>query len=175
MRTLLKTLITIVVLFVVVGFLLPSSAHVERSVTINASPDRIFPLINDLKAFNRWSPWSRKDPNTTYVFSGSESGVGMKVRWHSEQPDVGTGSQEIVASVPDESVRTRLDFGEMGQAVASFVIAPKGDASEVTWSFDTELSWNPIDRWVGLAMDKLLGPDYEAGLMNLKELAESGS
>jgi hypothetical protein len=32
---------------------------------------------------------------------------------------------------------------------------------------------NPLNRWFGLMMDRLVGPDFEAGLANLKRLAES--
>jgi hypothetical protein len=32
---------------------------------------------------------------------------------------------------------------------------------------------SPVYRWLGLFMDRLVGPDFEAGLANLKRLAES--
>ena len=173
MKTLLKILVTIVALFVVVGLLLPSHAHVERSITINASAEKIFPYINSLRMFNRWSPWYERDQDATYEFSGPDSGVGMKMNWFSEQRDVGSGSQEIIASKLNESVKTALDFGEMGQAIAEFRIRQEAAGSVVTWSFDEDISWNPIHRWFGLFLEKLLGPDYEAGLSNLKQLVES--
>jgi hypothetical protein len=175
MKILLKILITIVVLFVVTGLLLPSQAHVERSIQIDAPAASVFPYLNDLRAFNRWSPWAGRDPDASYAFSGPESGVGMRMRWYSAQPDAGSGSLMIVASVPHESVTMTLDFGEMGQAQSTLTIAPEGEGSRVTWSFDQELSWNPIHRWTGLAMEPLLGPDYAQGLARLKKLVEAES
>jgi hypothetical protein len=173
MKILLKILVTIILLFVIVGLLLPSRVLVERSVLIDAPATKIFPYLNDLRAFNRWSPWAGRDPNATYSFSGPDSGVGMRMRWYSEQPDVGSGSQEIVTSVPGKSVTTVLDFGETGQARATLFITADGVSSRVTWRFEEELSWNPLHRWIGLAMDSLLGPDYEQGLANLKSLLEA--
>jgi hypothetical protein len=35
-----------------------------------------------------------------------------------------------------------------------------------------EHGMNPIHRWFSLFMDKLVGPDFEAGLKSLKALAE---
>jgi hypothetical protein len=32
---------------------------------------------------------------------------------------------------------------------------------------------NPVNRWFGLFMDRLVGPDFEAGLGNLKRVAEA--
>ncbi|MEJ2322448.1 MAG: SRPBCC family protein [Gammaproteobacteria bacterium] len=175
MKILLKILITIVLLFVVTGLLLPSQVHVERSIHIDAPAVTVFPYLNDLRAFNRWSPWAGRDPDASYDFSGAESGVGMRMRWYSEQPDAGSGSLVIIASVPDESVTMALDFGDMGQAQSTLAITPEDEGARVTWSFDEELSWNPIHRWTGLAMESLLGPDYAQGLANLKKLVESES
>ena len=33
---------------------------------------------------------------------------------------------------------------------------------------------NPVYRWMALFMDRMVGPDFEAGLANLKALAEKG-
>ena len=173
MKPLLIILLIIIVLFVVTGLLLPSQVHVERSIRIDAPPAAVFPYLNDLRAFNRWSPWAGRAPDTSYAFSGPDAGVGMRMRWYSEQPDAGSGSQEIIASVPDESVTMTLDFGEMAQAQSTLAIAPEGEGARVTWSFDEELSWNPIHRWTGLAVESLLGPDYARGLANLKQLVEA--
>jgi len=36
-----------------------------------------------------------------------------------------------------------------------------------------DLGHSPVNRWFGLFMDKLVGPDFDAGLANLKRLSES--
>ena len=35
-----------------------------------------------------------------------------------------------------------------------------------------DMGANPLYRWMGLFMDKLTGPDFDAGLANLKAVAE---
>lgn len=104
--------------------------------------------------------------------SGPEAGVGNTLNWTSEHPQVGTGSQEIVESVPEQTVKTALDFGPMGSASASFDLTPEGDQTQVTWGFESDLGMNPMSRWMGLMMDKWVGGDYERGLTNLKALVE---
>jgi len=54
----------------------PDSFQVRRSATINAAPEKIFPLINDLHRFNSWNPFEKKDPNLKRSYSGPESGKG---------------------------------------------------------------------------------------------------
>jgi carbon monoxide dehydrogenase subunit G len=63
----------------------------------------------------------------------------------------------------------------MGPADAAFELAPQGGGTQVTWTFETELGMNPIKRYFGLMLDRLLGADYEAGLTALKALVESNT
>lgn len=163
----------LVVLLAVIGLLLPAQSHVERSVVIDASVETVFPLVNNFHEFNRWSPWAKRDPDTQYRYEGPDSGVGAKVIWASDNPQVGAGSQEIVESEPNSRVATALDFGDMGGAQAAFTLEPKGRGVRVTWMFDVEHGMNPVNRYFGLMMNMWVGADYEAGLANLKALAES--
>ena len=41
----------------------PDQFQVQRSTRIKASANKIFPLIDDLHAFNTWNPFDKKDPN----------------------------------------------------------------------------------------------------------------
>ena len=93
LKTLLMGLILLVVVFVVLALFLPDTAHVERSIFVKAPPEAVFDLVDDFESFNRWSPWAQKDPDTQYSFTGPEQGVGAMMRWHSEDPSVGAGSQ----------------------------------------------------------------------------------
>lgn len=176
MRVITKILIVLVIgviLLLGVGLFLPGAAHVERSISIDAPPSTVFGLVNGFREFNQWSPWFDRDPEAQYTYAGPDSGVGAKMSWTSDQPDVGSGSQEIVASEPYGSVRMILDFGEQGIADSYFELVPGDTGTRVTWGFDTELGRNPIARYFGLFFDSLIGPDYESGLANLKKLAES--
>lgn len=165
-------LVGLIVVLVVVGFMLPRQVAVERSVVIAAAPEEVFPYVNSLKAFNEWSPWAEYDPDTQYTFSGPETGVGARVDWVSEQSNVGSGSQEIVESVENELVRTKLDFGSEGLADAHFQLKRVDDGTEVTWGFATDMGMNPMGRYFGLMMDKWVGADYERGLDRLKDVVE---
>lgn len=155
-----------------IGFLLPRQVHVERSIAIDAPPANVFALVDGFRRFNEWSPWAARDPNAVYTFDGPVSGIGARMAWTGDPKTVGSGSQEIVASEPYRLVRTRLEFGEEGPAEASFTLIPDGRGTRVTWGLDADLGGNPLDRWMGLLFDRMLGKDYETGLASLKALAE---
>lgn len=181
LKRLVAFLLVLIVVLIGVAFFLPNSAHVERSITIARPASVVFAVLNSYRRFNDWSPWAAKDPNAHYTITGPVAGVGAKESWQGDPKTVGTGSQEIIESKPNESVTTALDFGDMGKAKARFVLAPDGKGTRVKWTLDTEaplaldgkLVWNAIGRYMGFFMDGMVGPDYETGLARLKTLVET--
>lgn len=171
-RLLFRVMLGLLVLLVLIGFFLPSSANVERSIVIAAPAQAIFPHINGMKAFHAWSPWSDIDPETRYEFSGPDRGVGSRMSWYSGDNRVGEGSQEITASETDRRVETALTFGEDGSGKATFVLEPAGPDTRVRWQFETEFGWDLFGRYVGLMLDSMIGASYTKGLRDLKARIE---
>jgi hypothetical protein len=165
-------LLGLFLVFVAGGFVLPDRAHITRSNVISAPPERIFAVVSDLRRSKDWSPWFALDPQMTVTFEGEGAGVGQKMSWSSQNPDVGTGSQQTIGLVQDKQVVAALDFGEMGQATATVDLAAEGPGTRVEWALDVPLR-NIIERWFGLIMDRMVGPDFEKGLANLKAHVEA--
>lgn len=167
------TALGLILLFFGVGLFLPSTAHVERSIVVDAPQATVFALTNGYARFNEWSPWAEMDADTEYTYEGPSCGVGAKMSWISDNKNVGSGSQEVVFSTPFDEVKVQLDFGEQGIADAFYHFIPVDGGVNVTWGFDTDFGFNLIGRWFGLFFDSMIGSDYEKGLANLKALAES--
>jgi effector-binding domain-containing protein len=106
------------------------------------------------------------------TMEGPRSGVGAKYSW-SGNDKVGVGTQTITASVENQSVSHDLDFGSMGLAKAQMSLSPESNGTTVTWTLDSDMGVNPIGRYFGLLMDRMVGKDYERGLGKLKQLAET--
>ena len=165
--------------FVVTGYLLPRQVHVERSITIDRPASMMFELLNSYRHFNEWSPWAKRDPTARFIVSGPESGAGARMSWVGEPHLVGSGWQEIVASKPYEQIDIKLDFDDQVEADTGFGLVQQENATRVTWSFDSDLTegmnfFNSfLARYYGLLFDRWMGGDYEAGLANLKQFAES--
>ncbi len=175
MKTLKKVffvLVALVVIFVVVGFVLPSQRHVERSVVIDAPPCVVFSQVNGFKRFNDWSPWVAVMPDAEYDFEGPDFGVGSKMSWTATEPRPESGSQTIIASTPYERVDAELEFEGQGTAQSSFLLNGENGGTHLTWTFDTDFGLNILGRYWGLLLDRQLGPLYAQGLANLKRIAE---
>jgi effector-binding domain-containing protein/uncharacterized protein YndB with AHSA1/START domain len=172
LSVLLLGLLAAVVLAAAIALLLPASAHAERSIVIDAPQPSVFAIVNGFTLFREWSPWHALDPATEYSFDGPRHGVGAVMSWRSASRTVGSGSQRIAASEPSRLVRFTYEFGDRSTADAVITIEPEGEACRVTWSLDTEFGWNLVGRYFGLAFDRMIGPDFEQGLVRLKALAE---
>jgi uncharacterized protein YndB with AHSA1/START domain len=163
-------LIGLIVLLLLAAFLLPSGFKAERSVTINAPVEKVYPLVANVKDWKRWTVWNQRDPKMDIKYSGAESGVGAKWEWKSKTE--GNGTMEFVSA----EVNKKLGYAINVQGMASngeLVFTPAGNGTKLTWSMSGDSGMNPISRWFGYFMDRLVGPDFEAGLANLKKLAES--
>ncbi len=90
------------------------------------------------------SPRLHRDRETKLTYSEPESGVGHILNQSSDDPQVGTGSQEIVASVENQSVQIALDFGPMGTASAAFLLKSAGTGTQFTWGFTSDLGMTPV-------------------------------
>lgn len=175
LRNIIFALAGLIVLVVLGAYVFtPRMVHVERTITIAASPEEVFPYANDYTLFNEWSPWAHRDPDAEYEFTENTVGVGAGMTWSGDET-VGSGRQEITLSEPYDRIETYLDFGSQGDAVAFFTFEEVEGGTFVTWGFDTDMGLNPIGRYMGLMMDTWVGGDYEEGLQNMKALIESRS
>lgn len=171
-------IIAIVVVVLIVAALLfattrPDTFRVQRTTTIKAPPQKVFALINDFQHWSSWSPYEKKDPAMQRTRSGAASGAGSVYEWEGNK-DVGQGRMEITDAAPPSRITIQLDFIKPFAAhnTAEFTLQPTGEATSVTWAIYGPNQY--ISKLMGLFlnMDNLIGKDFEAGLADLKALAE---
>ena len=113
------------------------------------------------------------DPAMKRTYSGAASGKGAVYAWEGNSK-VGEGRMEITESSPPSKVTIKLDFVKPieGHNTAEFALEPKGDSTNVTWSMYGPSAY--IAKVIGIfvSMDKMIGKDFEAGLANMKAVAE---
>jgi uncharacterized protein YndB with AHSA1/START domain len=170
--------IALVVFLLIAGILIfaatrPDSFRVQRATSIKAPPDRIFPLINEFDRWGAWSPYEKRDPAMKRTRSGAARGQGAVYAWDGNN-QVGSGRMEITEASPPSKVVIKLDFFRPfeGHNTAEFTMEPQGDGTRVTWAMYGPASF--VSKLMGIffSMDNMIGRDFEAGLANLKALAE---
>ena len=170
--------ILLVVLLVIAGILLyaaarPGTFHIERSAIVQASPEKVFPLINDLHNWPRWAPQDRGDPTMKRTFSGAGSGTGAVSDW-SGSGETGQGRMTITQSLPPQSVTIAVDWQRPFRArnLNQFRLQPDGPNTRVTWSMTGPNLFVMKLMSVFKDMDRMMGQHFEQGLNNLKTAAE---
>jgi uncharacterized protein YndB with AHSA1/START domain len=180
MRALLKTLGVIVGLVVVAvaGLLLyattkPDVFRIERSVVINAPPEKIFPLITDLRQWPAWSPYEKKDPAMKRSYGVVTRGRGAIYEWDGDG-NVGSGKIIITESAQPSLVRLDLDMIRPFAAhnIVEFRLEPQGDATKVSWMMNGAIPYPAKVVHVLFDMDQMVGKDFVDGLASLKAAAE---
>lgn len=161
----------LITLFVATSFFISKDYSVERTIVINAEPSEIYPYVVDLKEWSKWGVWFKRDPNMELEFSGPDRAIGMRSEWKSETE--GNGEMEITQLEHNRRVLYRLYFPDFDMGSNGAVeIKPTSNGSIVTWRDEGTVDNNPINRYLALMMDGMIGPDFEMGLENLKILAE---
>ncbi len=132
-------------------------------------------FANDRRRFHRWADWSpyeKLDAGLKRSFSGAERGVGAAYACAGRK--AGSGRMEITACKPPARIVVRLDFIKPISArnTAEFTFERVGSGTKVTWAAYGRTTF--LTKVMGLffSMDKLLGPQFEAGFAGLKRVAE---
>ena len=174
LKIILIALPVIIVVFLIIVAMQPSSYRVTRSLAIIAPPDALFPHMNDLKKWERWNPWGKADPNMKLTYGGTASGVGANYSWAGNR-EVGEGRLTIAESRPGELVRYKMEFFKpmSGTAEAEFTFKPQSQQTEVTWTVTGEKDFMSKAFCIFVSMDKMLGTKFETALADLKAIAES--
>jgi hypothetical protein len=161
-----------VALIFAIGALLPRHWRAERSIVINAPPQRIHPFIANLRTWQDWAVSSKElDPQVRNTFDGEEIGVGSKWSWLG--PHLGRGQMEVVKA----DARTGVEIDEAIQtetinAHGSFSYRPEAGATRVTWVDEGRLPFI-LGGYFRSSVEHALGDSFARGLAVLKRKVEA--
>ena len=151
----------------------PSEFAVERAIEIRAPAAAVIGHIENVHAWEAWSPWHRMDPEMKLTYEGPESGPGAAYAW--DGPSIGRGRMTVMEVTP-ERVETKLEFlaPMAGTNRGVFTLEPAGDdATRLTWRMEGQNGFVAKAFALVMSMDQMIGSEFEHGLATLKELAEN--
>jgi uncharacterized protein YndB with AHSA1/START domain len=151
----------------------PDTFHMQRTRSVHAPPEKIFPFINDFHNWSRWAPQDKEDSTMVRSFSGPASGEGAASEWTSKG-GAGKGRMRIIESVPSTKILVKVDFTAPFEAhnINQFVLEPQGSDTIVTWSMQGTNLYVMKLMSIFVNMDRVAGRHFETGLDNLKVIAE---
>ncbi len=173
MRALKTILIIIGVLFgvwLLASLFGPKTTHVERSTTINATPETVYTYAKYLRNMYEWGVWRRMDKDAKYDLLGEDGTVGAKQTWDGDT--VMQGSMTITALEPNKSIKSDLAFADFMVSQVSLDMAPTAAGTEVTWSLHGDIPFKLRAMMLFMGMGSQVGKDFEMGLADLKRICE---
>ena len=147
--------------------------EIEKSVVIDASPERVFEVVADYRTWTTWSPWLIAEPTATVTVSKDAASVGSLYGWQGQV--TGQGELEHKRLVPSQLVEDELRFIKPFKSICktSFKLAPEGAGTRVAWDMKGSMPWFLF--WMIPMLKTFIGMDYQRGLNMLKEWIETGA
>ncbi len=143
----LKAMLVCLGLLIGAAFLLPGHRHVERSLDIPVSAQRVWGFVADPRQWTTWAPWSFNNP-------------AMRLR--------------LVSAEAPRLLTYTLTLVEMGaQARGALRLESTAAGTRVTWSLDADLGLDPMARWLGLRLERTIGAEFEQGLKDLALMSKA--
>jgi uncharacterized protein YndB with AHSA1/START domain len=163
----------VVVVLIAVIATRPSEFAIKRSTSINAPPEIVYANVVDFHEWAGWSPWDAMDPSMKKTYTGGP-GVGAKYEW-SGNDKVGTGAMTIADAKPNEAIGITLEFKTPFEATnrTDLTFAKSATGTDVTWAMTGKNNFMSKAMSLVMDMDKMVGPDFERGLLSLKGLSEA--
>ena len=154
----------------------PREFSVSRTASFAAPAPAVFAQVNDLRKWQAWSPWAKKDPQMKQTYAGPAAGAGASSSWVGNK-DVGEGRMTIVDSRANELVRFKLEFFKPFAATndAEFAFKEEGGRTAVTWTMRGQNNFIGKAMCLVFDMDKMVGGDFEQGLAGIRQIVESKS
>jgi hypothetical protein len=152
----------ILLLYLLVGLLLPGSWTATEESSLPVPPSAVYPFLDRLSAWESWTPF----PETGLEAFGPSEGAGSGVRW--DDPQYGRGEARIVEARPDTSVEYEvLIEGGSLRIHGSLTLTPEGGGSRLRWVEQGDFGWNPLMGYAARGMASSQGEAMKASLARL--------
>jgi hypothetical protein len=153
--------------FVGVGFLLSGQWTAERARMLEATPEVIFPYLEDLEEWKHWSSMAQVEGQ----LSTPPRGPGATLTW--DDPQWGAGRFELLSVEPLQWVEYRVSVEDGSMETRGRIQLVQGaDGTTLTWREQGDFGWNPLLSYFALGMERMQGDELDKALDRLQELVE---
>lgn len=162
----------VIAILVLVSFLLPAKYKISREITIDAPDSVIYNLTANLEHWDIWTAWNKTlDSTVIFNMTGKDGQIGTTRGWNGKV--IGNGELVITELKNNSLLGYNLSFQKgKYRSKGEIILQPSGESTKVIWTDEGDLGYNPVNRYFGLFMDRMMGPDFEKGLNKLKMVAE---
>jgi effector-binding domain-containing protein len=162
-------LLALVLIFIILGIVLPKNVHVTVTDKVNAPANYVFNYLNDIRNNTEWNPWIEEDPEMKLSFEEPHIGEGASYSWTSEKS--GNGTMNYLSVMENRSIETEVLFEGFSPSTSIYTIDDTGpETSELSWSFESKLGF-PFNVF-GFVFKMMIRKSYKKGLKNISNFVE---
>ena len=176
LKKLLLVIGALVAIPLITALFIKQDYKVDTTVVIKQPKEVVFDYIRFLSNQDNYSVWASMDPNMQKSSRGIDGTVGFVSSWHSDNPDVGTGEQEIKAIVEAQRIDYELRFMAPFAAVSPAYMQTEAISPEqtrVTWGFEGHVPYPMNLMLLFMDVENVIATDLQQGLDNLRLILES--
>lgn len=167
-------IVSLVVLLLLLALFAKKDYFVQREILINASINNVFEYLRFLRNQEQFSKWVMADPDMKKEFKGTDGEPGFVYVWDSKKR-AGAGEQILVSLEKPNRLNMEVHFIRPFKAIAKtpFILEEKGAGQTlVKWKMHSAMNYPMNAMLLFMSADKMLGPDMEESLNNLKQILE---
>lgn len=169
--SLLGALALFIIIFAGIGMMLSDSYHVSRSIDIKAPPTVIHEYVGNLDKWGQWEPFRKQDPSMR-VTVGQATGVGAHQTWMGSDDN-----GRLVFTQSNPATGISYDFfmdNDAMRSSAQITYTTEGSGvTQVAWTTQGNVDIPVLGGYFAMLIDGFLGPIFENGLQNLKQVVEA--
>ncbi len=172
LKKILTALAILILVFVVVGALLPREFSVKRTTVVLAEPAKVHALVGELKRWDEWAPWKESDPTVVTTYGASTTGVGASQTWTGKDGD---GRLQFTKCDPATGIAYDMVFldGDKEMPAQSWMTySPAAGGTQVEWGISGAMDYPVVGGYFALLADSMIGGMFQSGLDKLKQRAE---
>lgn len=163
---LLALVLCIVLIFAVIGSLLPHGYSIEASREIKASPEQVYQQIESLPDWKSWSQWN---PDTIESLTIEYGADGKSQRWTDVR---GEGKLWFIDQQANQRIDYRMRFANFPEMASSIALDSDGENTRVTWSSEGVLPSGPFYGFFRHIFVDGMTTQYEQSLDRLRAVIE---
>lgn len=164
LRIVMIVLATMMVAFLLWNLTLNSDFQVKAEADVNTTSEEVFEHVNDLRNWEAWSQYLRRDTAMTITYSNPSAGERAWVRWKMQAGP--SGRLEILTATPD-SLQFSVSMPGLDAQTSTMVLSQKGEQTHITWSIKGKLPF--YARFMKSGFENIWKNDLQKSLNTLTE------
>lgn len=160
LEAVLVILVTLFFLFVLAGFLLPARVTEEGAWPLTCPPDTVFSRLQDPRYLASALPLLN-DPARYHKVPYGSYGSSGGVAWYRKPDGHLKAYAEVLKVQRDSGLFISLNFREEGKASLWLMPRVNGNSTELIWRYEADFGFNPVARYFGLELRRMVTRDMK--------------